>query len=76
MVALKAPSPDVIFVMSPSRALFASSVLPLAFLYTIMASTAVASTDVIAVDPAGINGAFSGQGPPPTGPQKPHQQPS
>lgn len=54
IAALNAPSPDVVFAMAPSRALFASSVLPSTFAYSIVASTAIPSTTVIAVDPPAL----------------------
>jgi hypothetical protein len=44
---------DVVFVMAPSRALFASSVWPASFAYTIAASTAIPPTTVVAVDAGG-----------------------
>jgi Phage capsid family len=53
LAALDNPSPDVVFVMSPSRVAFASSVLPTGYAYTIAASSALAAATVIAIDPAG-----------------------
>ena len=61
LAALNAPSPDVVFVMAPSRALFASSVLPPSFAYTIAASTAINSTSVVAVDAGGIAAALGAE---------------
>jgi hypothetical protein len=45
--------------MSPQNALFASSVLPPSFLYPIVASSALAAGQVVAVDAAGVAAAFS-----------------
>jgi hypothetical protein len=59
VAALTAPSADVVFVMSPSRAVFASSVLPSSFAYTIVASTALPAATVVAVDAAGVAAALS-----------------
>ena len=59
VAALNAPSPDVVFVMSPSHATFASSVLPSSFLYPVVASSAVPTDTVVAVDAAGVAAAIS-----------------
>jgi len=61
LAALNAPSPVVVFVMAQSRALFASSVLPASFAYTIAASTAIPSTTVVAVDAGGIAAALGAE---------------
>jgi hypothetical protein len=62
LAALTGPSPDVTFVMSPPRALLASSwLMPGAFPYAIAASTAVNATSVIAVDPQGVAAALAAE---------------
>jgi hypothetical protein len=61
LAALTAPSTDVVFVMSPGRAAFASSVLPSSFLYQIAVSTALPAATVVAVDPQGVAAALSSE---------------
>ena len=61
LAALTSPSTDVVFVMSPGRAAFASSVLPSSFVYQIAVSTALPAATVVAVDPAGIAAALSNE---------------
>jgi hypothetical protein len=61
LAGLASPSPDTVFVMSPGRAAFASSVLPSSFVYQIAVSTALPAAQVVAVDPQGIAAALSNE---------------
>ena len=61
LAALTSPSPDVVFVMSPQNALFASATLPPSFLYPIVPSSALAAGQVVAVDAAGVAAAISAE---------------
>jgi hypothetical protein len=59
--AVSSPSADVVIVMSPGNLAFASSVLPPTFAYTLMASSAVATDQVVAVDAGGVAAAISAE---------------
>ena len=59
VAALDTPSADVVFVMSPSRAVFATSVLPSSFAYSIATSAALPAATVVAVDAQGIAAALA-----------------
>ena len=61
LAALTSPSMDVVFVMSPGRAAFATSVLPSSFIYQIATSSALPAATVVAVDPQGIAAALSNE---------------
>jgi hypothetical protein len=59
VAALTAPSPDIVFVMSPANAAVASALLPSSFAYSIVTSSAVPVSTVVAVDPAGVAAAMA-----------------
>jgi hypothetical protein len=61
LAAMTGPSPDTIFVMSPQKALLASSWLLPSFAYQVAASTALSATTVIAVDPQGVAAALAAE---------------
>ena len=61
LAALTNPGPDVVFVMSPQNAMFASTVLQPGFAYTILTSSALTAGQVVAVDCAGVAAAISAE---------------
>jgi len=61
LAALTSPGADIIFVMSPQNALYATAVLPPSFLYPIVASSALAAGQVVCVNAAAVAAAISAE---------------